>query len=366
MKYIFSLLFIVALYDISAQSIIGGENAGQGEYPWMASLVTIDSSSGELDKGCGGSLIDPNWVLTAGHCVEYLPSDISNLRIVINSLTANITPLPLGGELIEVEEIFIHEDYDDFNFSFGNDLALIRLKEPAIAEPIELATFSDSIYYQHHAPAKVLGWGLMDTLTFEPSDSLLVAQPVFIDIDTCSQLYTNSRFASAVADNLDNLICSGYYEDIAPVGAASGDSGGPLFYENNGEYKQVGIVSGGARLYTTLEFPGVFVFIPNYLDWIYETISNYEEPTSVSDDHKEHLQYYISDENYVHISSLDPSDNYSFEIVDLSGRTSIDNEKCKGINVKSISLNNLNSGMYVLLIHNMSEGTFYNFKLLVN
>jgi secreted trypsin-like serine protease len=49
--------------SISGQ-IIGGSRATQGQFPWQA-LITIDGSA-----LCGGSLISPEWILTAAHCVK--------------------------------------------------------------------------------------------------------------------------------------------------------------------------------------------------------------------------------------------------------------------------------------------------------
>lgn len=366
MKFVYSILMLIVLCDLAAQPIIGGQPADEGEYPWMASLVISDPSTGSSFPLCGASLIDPYWVVTAAHCVQFIPSSESSLRIVINSWTTDLATLPPEAEVFEVEEIFIHEAYDLTGFSFGNDLALIRLKEPAITQPIELATYSDSLFYQHYLPAKVLGWGLTDSMSFVFPDSLLVADPVFIDIDTCAQLYARSRFASLVSVNTERLICSGYYEGMTPMGAASGDSGGPLFYEDSGNYKLVGVVSGGDRLITTQQFPGVFVFIPHFLEWIYETMASYEEPSSVYSDYREILKCYISEDKHVLISGIDLSDNYSFVIYDLSGRAWINHEQSKGNSETSISIANLEPGMHFLVVQNISEGTHFNYKLLVH
>ena len=56
--------------------IVGGEDAVRGEAPWQVALIhDPDEPSGRPDKAhhklfCGGTLISPNWVLTAAHCTE--------------------------------------------------------------------------------------------------------------------------------------------------------------------------------------------------------------------------------------------------------------------------------------------------------
>ena len=47
--------------------IIAGVNAGVNEWPWMAAIV--DTRKAPM-PGCGGALINANYVITAAHCME--------------------------------------------------------------------------------------------------------------------------------------------------------------------------------------------------------------------------------------------------------------------------------------------------------
>jgi len=44
--------------------IVGGSEASRGQFPWQVAIIIDDSTF------CGGSLISPDWVMTAAHCAK--------------------------------------------------------------------------------------------------------------------------------------------------------------------------------------------------------------------------------------------------------------------------------------------------------
>lgn len=53
--------------DLANGRIVGGSPASAGQFPWQVAVMYRTSAGSYF---CGGSLIGPQWVLTAAHCVR--------------------------------------------------------------------------------------------------------------------------------------------------------------------------------------------------------------------------------------------------------------------------------------------------------
>ncbi len=347
----------------AAHRVVDGTIVNVGDYPWMVSLAMSDGSA-----GCGASLIAPQWVLTAGHCITNdfpFPGVPLVEQVIINSITNNAGNLESFSELINVDSIFIHEDYAGiFAGGTGPDIALIRLSEPATTSPVALAEYADSSLYAHQMPGIVLGWGLTET-GGEASDTLRVGMPSFFSQDSCAASYASSS-SGVYEANAGGTICAGYFAGDAPTGAASGDSGGPLFFEDNGVYKQVGVVSGGESDITTEDFPGIYTFVPKYRDWIDNIMETNAVITSVfnAPAHEEGIFLYQSDD-VLTINGLNTNDEYAISIFSISGRLVNDFIPNQGNSAHELFTSNYNSGFYFVTIRNFSRGFITTKKVML-
>jgi uncharacterized repeat protein (TIGR01451 family) len=282
------LLFAMSLHDVRAQEIyfpplptpmppeselapliIGGEEAIPGAWPWQVALV----DGGATDfypnvQFCSGSLIDEEWVLTAAHCATtgygdpFLPSEVDVIAGIHNLDTPE-----QGCQQLEVAEIIVHEQYDDW--IIDNDIALLRLASPATLGATQgltvglISLVDDDMGNLAGITATVTGWGTRSDPGKDYPETLHQVQVPIITNSQCESWYDDSVGPDDWITV--NMLCAGFAE--GGKDACYGDSGGPLMIPDGQGWRLAGIVSWGwdcARPYQ----PGVYTRVSQYIDWI--------------------------------------------------------------------------------------------------
>lgn len=82
--------------------VVGGEEASAGSYPFIVSLQVWDQHF------CAGSVLNENWIITAGHCVQAVPS-LDDL--VVKAGKHNILLNEATEQTAKVSKSFVHENY---------------------------------------------------------------------------------------------------------------------------------------------------------------------------------------------------------------------------------------------------------------
>ncbi|MEH2499849.1 secreted trypsin-like serine protease [Bradyrhizobium sp. AZCC 1678] len=249
------------------QKIIGGHPVLPGTHKWQSSLQISWVPSGVDAHFCGGSLIAPDWILTAGHCMEDLKS--TDVRAVVGT-----SDLGKSAQARSVRRIIVHAKYatDKSNLVAGphpvNDVALVQVFKPfemnAQLQQISLIdTALEATIAQPNQEMTASGFGATK-VGGKPVAGLLSVDVPFVSRETCNR---PQSYDHAITDG---MICAGEVNKDS----CQGDSGGPLTYHPlKDDVVQIGIVGWGDKCGVQNKY-GVYTRVSAYRDWIAACMSS--------------------------------------------------------------------------------------------
>lgn len=207
--------------EYTSGRIVGGVEAANGEWPWLAAIFLHGAKRTEF--WCGGSLIGSRYILTAAHCTrdsKQKPFAARQFTVRLGDIDLSTDKEPSAPVTFKVSEVRTHKEFS--RVGFYNDIAILVLDRPVrkskyvipvcmpkpgtIPSPDRLAG----------RRATVVGWG---TTFYGGKESTVQRQadlPLWRNED-CNRAYFQPI--------TENFLCAGYSEggvDACQVGVSGG------------------------------------------------------------------------------------------------------------------------------------------------
>ncbi|CAH1154391.1 unnamed protein product [Phaedon cochleariae] len=239
--------------------IFGGQDAAPGQFPYMVSIQNCRESTCKHE--CGGSVLAPSWIITAGHCACEGPQ----CQVVAGIL--NMSETSEWRQTVEVEKAHVHEKY--LNFLDAYDISLLQLKEPLTyndrVQPIPLPKSN----WSYSGEAVVSGWGRINgNYDANIPDTLQFQKSTVPKNDECMDLIAARMHGQTNPFDVTRNVCTD--NAVPDRGICSGDSGSPLVAEG----VVIGLASWAFTPCGQAKAPSAFTRVSYFVDWIHDHMNS--------------------------------------------------------------------------------------------
>lgn len=255
--------------DLEDKRIVGGHVSTPGAWPWQVALLLNDKQT------CGGSLISPQWVVSASHCFvgSLLSKDPKDWTVTLGE--HHLKNEDWFEQIRKVKAIYLHPEYKESENKVAdnklhsippdNDVALLQLETPAIFDNFvsPICLLPQGAQFPAGKECYVTGWGHTQWRGTKP-DILREAKVKLVHEDTCN---AEKSYGGAIHNR---ALCAGFEE--GGVDACQYDSGGPLACQHEGLWYLTGVVSWGHNCGHPHKY-GVYADMQVMTDWVRKIVN---------------------------------------------------------------------------------------------
>ncbi|MCC5827569.1 trypsin-like serine protease [Alkalimonas sp.] len=225
----FQLAAIVIRHDVSDEKYW----ASEADFPALATLYQI---------GVHGSLIDPEWVVTAAHAIFCLEPGAL---------------IQVGGQEVAVSAVYAHADYQ---LDKHNDIALIKLQTPVFSVP------AARLYRDNDEKGQALWF-----IGAGASGNGNTGQTVSLQQNNGQLRKAQNTVSKASATELHFIFNQGMQALPLEGVSGNGDSGGPAFIRKADDFYLLGVSSRTTSWFTAVGRYGVkeaYSRISHHASWL--------------------------------------------------------------------------------------------------
>ncbi len=224
---------------VQAAPVVGGDQAPEGMWDDCAAVYFGNQ------VGCTGTLIAPNVVLTAGHCI----GGISKVKLATNDYRQ-------AGEEITVSREIQHPQHWN---TYDVGLLILSRDATTAPRPIAQGCVLDKYLYDG-ADVAIVGYGAIDQWGNQYTPMLQEAYTTVTDHD-CTDMWSGCNSSVSPGGEIG--------AGGSGIDACYGDSGGPLYLITEQGNYLVGVTS---RAFDTVQVPcrdgGIYTRPDAVIDWI--------------------------------------------------------------------------------------------------